>query len=71
MIQQFSADQIETLRNEYSTIASVHPDRLTDFRSIFAKCANAALDQLSVAGIRFVSALARNERRRRLSAVKE
>ena len=65
MIQQFSSDQIAKLRNDYNTASVAMIGDVDVFHRLFANCANAALDQLSVAGIRFISALARNERKRR------
>jgi hypothetical protein len=61
----FSNEQIETLRAQFAGIATVNPDRLSEFYSIFDKCTDKALIQLAKAGIRFLSKLAMNDCARR------
>jgi len=61
----FTAAELAKLRDSYRNIERVSPDRLDQFRAIFADCHDAALLQLCTAGVRFVSALARNEAMRR------
>ena len=56
----FSSEQIETLRAQFAGIATVNPDRLSDFHRIFDGCTDKALLQLAKAGIKFVSKLAVN-----------
>ena len=58
MTATFTADQIKTLRDEYAKIDRVHPDRLSDFRALFAKCDDITLIDLAKAKIKFVSLLA-------------
>jgi hypothetical protein len=56
----FSGEQIETLRAQFAGLAAVNPDRLPEFRRVFASCTNEALLQLAKSGIKFLSKLAIN-----------
>jgi hypothetical protein len=60
MTTTFSANQIETLRNEYAKIERVGIDSLDKFRALFAKCDDGTLLALSKAQIKFISKLAIN-----------
>lgn len=65
MRKNFSENEIDTLRAQFSGINTVNTDRLNDFYRIFSGCDNDAIRQLATANIKFVSSLARNEQRRR------
>jgi hypothetical protein len=61
----FTAAHLGTLRAAFAGINRVNPERIAEFRAIFAKCNEATLEQLAGAGIKFVSKLAVNEQTRR------
>jgi hypothetical protein len=65
MRKTFTLSELTTLRNEFSAIRTVNPDRLGDFHAIFDGCEDDALRQLAIANINFVSKLARNACTRR------
>jgi hypothetical protein len=61
----FSSDQLQALRVEFSKIDRVCADRLPEFHALFADCEDSALLQLAAAKVKFVSKLAVNAASRR------
>lgn len=57
---KFTDVQIEKMKAEFATINTVDPRHLDKFHKMFDKLESDALIQLSQAGIKFVSPLARN-----------
>ena len=59
-MSKFNSKQIEALRTEFAKIDRVCPDRLPEFRAMFAKMDNTQLQQVALADIKFLSKLAFN-----------
>ena len=60
MKTNFTNEQIEALRDQFSGVNTINPKRLADFHRIFAGCTDKALLELAHAGVKFVSKLAVN-----------
>lgn len=65
LTDNFSAEQIARLREEFGKIETVNPDRLPEFHAFFDSMADHVLAQVAGAGIKWLSSLARNECMRR------
>ena len=62
---KFSAEQIESLKKEFSVINTVNPDHLPKFHAMFDKMDDETLVQIVKAGIKFLSKLGLNAATRR------
>jgi hypothetical protein len=65
MKNEFSNEQIEILKAEFSKVETVSVESLTRFHDMFNKMTDAQLLEVSKAGIKFLSKLAVNEGCRR------
>lgn len=65
--KRFTAAELQKLREEFGAIQAVNPDRLEDFRRIFAGMSDATLKQVAGAEVKFLSKLAQNEAVRRVA----
>ncbi len=65
MTNEFTNQQIESLKAEFSKIETVSVESLPKFHKLFATMSDAQIVEVSKAGIKFVSRLAVNERCRR------
>jgi hypothetical protein len=61
----FNAQQIKSLKKEFSVINSVNPDRLPEFHAMFDKMDDETLAQVVKADIKWLSSLGRNAAIRR------
>lgn len=64
-MKKFTQEQIETLRNEYNKIEAMPLEYASRFCETVAKGSDETILQLSDAGIKFVSRIAKNEAFRR------
>lgn len=66
LVDYFTPEQINALREEFGKIETANPDRLPEFHAFFDSMADPVLAQIAGAGIKWLSSLAVNARVRRL-----